>query len=216
MKNSYLLIFAFFICLNSNAQFLNFGLKGGINYNSNGDLRAFTISNPDEISKFSSNEETGYHLGMLAEIKLPLFLYIRPELVYTHTESSYDIESETGKLKMDKLELPVLVGFRILKFGRLFFGPNFSYVINTKLSVPETVESVSNIDYDEFTVSGQIGLGVNFGKIGADIRWETGFTDSEASFIQNIVNATDRNIGVADTSHSQFILSFYYKFKNSK
>ena len=115
---------------------------------------------------------------------------------------------------MDKLELPVLVGFRILKFGRLFFGPNFSYVINTKLSVPETIESISNVDYDDFTVSGQIGIGVNFGKIGADIRWETGFTDSEASFIQNIAN--DTNIGVADTSHSQFILSFFYKFKKAK
>ena len=214
MKKSFLLIFAFFICLNSvNAQFLNFGLKGGVNYNSNGDLRAFTISNPSEISKFSSNEETGYHLGMLAEIKLPLFLYIRPELVFTHTESSYKIEGETGKLKMDKLELPVLVGFRILKFGRLFFGPNFSYVLNTKLSVPETIESISNVDYDDLTVSGQIGLGVNFGKIGADIRWETGFTDSEASFIQNITNDTNTNVGIADTSHSQFILSFFYKFK---
>lgn len=216
MKKSILLFFTLFICLNSNAQFLNFGLKGGVNYNSNGDLRAFTISNPGEITKFSSNEETGYHLGMLAEIKLPLFLYIRPELVYTHTESSYNIETEKGKLKMDKLELPVLLGFRVFKFGRFFFGPNFSYVLNTKLSVPETVESISNVDYDDFTVSGQIGLGVNFGKIGADIRWETGFTESEASFIQNIANDTNTNIGIADTSHSQFILSFYYKFKKSK
>ena len=65
-----------FISINVNAQLLNFGLKGGVNYNSNGELRAFSLTNPDQFEKFSSNEEVGYHLGMLAEIKLPLFLYL--------------------------------------------------------------------------------------------------------------------------------------------
>lgn len=113
---------------------------------------------------------------------------------------------------MDKLELPVLLGFRVLKIGRFFFGPNFSYIIDTKLSAPE---SIKNVSYDDFTVSGQVGLGLNFGKIGADIRWETGFTDSQASFINDtlVPDNSDLNFGYADTSHSQFILSFYYKFK---
>lgn len=215
MKNSYLLIFAFFICLSANAQFLNFGLKGGVNYNSNGDLRAFSLTNPDDFEKYSANEEVGYHLGMLAEIKLPLFLYIRPELVYTHTESSYNFDTENGKLKMDKLELPVLIGFRVFKIGRFFFGPNFSYIMNTKLSVPDAVSNISNVTYDDFIVSGQIGIGLNFGKIGADIRWETGFSDTEASFItENLIpEDSEFNAALADTSHSQFILSFYYKFK---
>ena len=73
-------------------QFLNFGFKGGVNYNVNGDLRA-AVTEIDLYSPvFKSSEEVGYHIGMLAEIKLPLFLYIRPELVYTHTESSYKSE----------------------------------------------------------------------------------------------------------------------------
>ena len=204
-----------FISINVNAQLLNFGLKGGVNYNSNGELRAFSLTNPDQFEKFSSNEEVGYHLGMLAEIKLPLFLYIRPELIYTHTESSYEFDADNGKLKMDKLELPVLIGFRVLKIGRFFFGPNFSYIMNTKLSVPESVSNVSNVGYDDFIVSGQVGIGLNFGKIGADIRWETGFSDTEASFItENLIpEDSDFNAALADTSHSQFILSFYYKFK---
>jgi len=207
MKNLYL--FLVFCCLtfSAHAQFLNWGIKGGINYNENGDLRAINLGNPITLS---SNEEVGYHIGILSEIKLPLFLYIRPELVYTHTESSYKLNDDQGTLKLDKLELPVLVGFRVFKIGRFFFGPNFSYIMNTKLSVPESVEGVSNVSSDDFLVSGQIGLGLNFGKIGADIRWETGFSDSEASFIRN---STDLDFALVDTSHSQFILSFYYKFK---
>lgn len=211
MKNIYLVIIVFFFALTANAQFLNWGLKGGVNYNVNGDIKALNASD-EVIETFSSSEEVGYHFGILTEIKLPLFLYIRPELIYTHTESSYQFGDGDGKLKMDKLELPVLLGFRVLKIGRFFFGPNFSYIIDTKLSAPE---SIKNVDYDDFTVSGQVGLGLNFGKIGADIRWETGFTDSQANFINdNIVpDDTDFNVGYADTSHSQFILSFYYKFK---
>lgn len=210
MKKIYLFVIVFCFALTANAQFLNWGLKGGVNYNSNGDLN---LESSDEIiDSFSSNEEIGYHFGLLAEIKLPLFLYIRPELIYTHTESSYNFDEGDGKLKMDKIELPLLVGFRVFKIGRFFFGPNFSYIIDTKLSAPE---SIKNVDYDDFTVSGQIGLGLNFGKIGADIRWETGFTDSQASFISDtfVPHDSDINIAYADTSHSQFILSFYYKFK---
>ena len=207
MKNLYIFLVLFCIALSANAQFLNWGIKGGVNYNENGDLRTITEGGPISLS---SNEEVGYHIGILSEIKLPLFLYIRPELIYTHTESSYKLEGDKSKLKMDKLELPVLLGFRVFKIGRFFFGPNFSYIMNTKLSVPESVESVSNVSSDDFLVSGQIGLGLNFGKIGADIRWETGFSDSEASFIQD---NTDFDFALVDTSHSQFILSFYYKFK---
>ncbi len=207
MKNLCLFLVLFCFTLSAHAQFLNWGIKGGINYNENGDLR--TIADGGPLS-FSSSEEVGYHIGILSEIKLPLFLYIRPELIYTHTESSYKLEGDKSKLKMDKLELPVLLGFRVFKIGRFFFGPNFSYVMNTKLSVPQSIERVSNVTSDDFLVSGQVGLGLNFGKLGADIRWETGFSDSEASFIRE---STDIDFALVDTSHSQFILSFYYKFK---
>ena len=207
MKNLYLFLVLLCFTLSAHAQFLNWGIKGGINYNENGDLRAITEGG---VISLSSGEEVGYHIGILSEIKLPLFLYIRPELIYTHTESSYKLEGDKSKLKMDKLELPVLLGFRVFKIGRFFFGPNFSYVMNTKLSVPESIERISNVSSDDFLVSGQVGLGLNFGKLGADIRWETGFSDSEASFIRE---STDIDFALVDTSHSQFILSFYYKFK---
>jgi len=213
MKNLYLFLIVLCLSLSANAQFLNWGIKGGVNYNVNGDLRAFDGST--EIGELSSSDEIGYHFGILTEIKLPLFLYIRPELIYTHTESSYDTNGDQSTLKMDKVELPVLLGFRVFNIGRFFLGPNFSYITNTKLSVPDAIDSVSNVSYDDFVVSGQVGLGLNFGKIGADIRWETGFSDSEAAFINdNIVpDGEDFDTVLVDTSHSQFILSFYYKFK---
>ena len=213
MKKLFFLVALFGGLLLGQAQFLNWGVKGGINYNSNGDLRATDFSNLAEIG---SGEETGYHLGLLAEIKLPLFLYIRPDLIYTYTASSYESEGDRTRLKMEKIEAPVLVGFRVLRIGRFFFGPSFQYIINTDLSPTENLDKIRKLDSDDFTVSGQIGLGVNLGRFGADVRWETGFTDSEAEFIGN---AFDGGTPVAlnvDTSHQQFILSFYWKFGKPK
>jgi len=196
--------------LEAEAQFLNFGIKGGVNYNSNGDLRATDFNVFENIS---SGEETGFHLGFLAEIKLPLFLYIRPELIYTHTESSYKADGDKSKFRMDKIEAPVLVGFRVLKIGRFFFGPSFQYIINSDLSRTENLNKITKLNSDDFTVSGQIGLGLDLGRFGADVRWESGFTDSEANFIGDVIGNDSPVALNVDTSHQQFILSFYYKFR---
>ena len=189
----------------ANAQFLNFGIKGGINYNANGDL----IVNGNFNNPIDSNEETGFHVGVISEIKLPFWMYIRPELIYTHTESSYSENGENAKLKKDLIEAPILFGFRILRIGRFFFGPSFQYAISTDLN-SSSLDNIKNISSDDFTVAGQVGIGLNFGRFGADIRYEVGLSDSDAIFTANvddIINELD-----VDTSQQQFILSFYYKF----
>jgi hypothetical protein len=194
----------------TNAQFLNYGIKGGINYNSNGDLRSLEGF---DLLKISSDEEAGFHIGFFSEIKLPFFLYLRPELVYTHTESSYQGENESTKLKKDIIEAPVLIGFRVFKIGRIFLGPSFQYAISTDLKETPSFDNIKNISSDDFTVAGQVGIGINLGKIGADIRWESGFSDSEALFIGDVIGEDNSSSLLVDTSQQQFILSFYYKFK---
>jgi hypothetical protein len=133
MKKILFILILFGSFLTANAQFFNFGVKGGVNYNANGDLVLFESGGFSET--FNSDEETGFHVGILAEIKLPFWLYLRPELVYTHTESSYIIDGEKTKLKKDLIEAPLLVGFRVFKIGRFFFGPTFQYAINNQLII---------------------------------------------------------------------------------
>lgn len=213
MKKLFLFLILFGSFLTVNAQFLNWGIKGGMNYNANGDLIA--ISENIASDPFSSDEELGYHFGLLAEIKLPLFLYIRPELQYTHTESSYSGEGTKAKFKMDKMEAPILLGFRFLGIGRFFLGPNFQYIIDNNLSASDNFEIISKGSSDDFSVSGQIGLGLNFGRFGADIRYETGFTDTQAAFLGEVVDGSDNIPALVsvDSDPQQFILSVYWKFK---
>lgn len=212
MKNLLVALLFFGSILSANAQFLNWGVKAGLNYNANGDL--FLVYDDVISDPFSSDQELGYHFGLLAEIKLPLFLYIRPELLYTHTESSYPIEDGEAKLKMDRIDIPVLLGFRVFKIGRFFLGPNFQYIVNTDLSTSENIANIKTVGYDDFNVAAQVGIGLNFGRFGTDIRWETGLIDTEALFEVNGITEVG---GVAvDTDSTQFLLSVYWKFERAK
>jgi len=196
----------------ASAQIFNIGIKGGINYNSNGDLRGAGFSEIVDNVRISSDEETGFHVGILTEMKLPLWLYLRPELYYEHTESSYKGEHDKTKLKLDKINVPILVGIRFLGIGRAFLGPSFHYTISTSLKDTPSFDNIKKISSDDFSVGGQIGVGLNLGKFGADIRWETGFTDTEAIFVGDALGEIGGESIMIDTSPQQFILSFYYKF----
>jgi hypothetical protein len=214
MKNLVFTILIFVTVSSANAQFLNWGVKAGLNYNANGDL--VVLSENIASDPFSSDQELGYHLGLLAEIKLPLFMYLRPELLYVHTESSYPVEGDEAMLKMNRIDVPVLLGFRVFKIGRFFLGPNFQYILNTDLSVSDNITKIKNISYDDFNVAAQVGFGLNFGRLGADIRWEAGLMGTEALYeVDGIAIEEIENVKV-DTDNMQFLLSVYWKFGKGK
>ena len=188
----------------SNAQFLNFGIKGGINGNENGKMR---IDFEEFEEKLKSHQEPGYHFGVFSEIKIPIF-YIRPELIYTHTESSYKLDGDSADLSINKIDVPILVGIKILGFGRIFAGPSFQYIIDSDLDVDDLKE----INSDDFGTNVQIGVGLELGRIGADIRWEQGLSDLEAEYKSKFDSNYNDKVRV-DTSPQQVIFSVYYKFK---
>jgi hypothetical protein len=165
-----------------------FGLKAGINFNTNGDLKI------DEVPEISPDTGVGFHVGVWGRIGG--VAYMRPELIYTEINSDYDGE----KFKMRKLDLPVLFGHRFLGIFHGFIGPAFQYVLNTDL---EDID-ISDVE-NEFSVGLQIGGGVNFGKIGIDLRYERGLSPNylEINEIEGIR---------LDTRPTQFILGLSYKF----
>ncbi len=169
-----------------------FGVKAGLNYNGNGDYFSDaqnTFENPDK--------NAGFHIGVYG--KLGNRIYVRPELVYTSTTSGYD----EGDLKIKKLDLPVLVGAKVIGPLHVFAGPSFQYILNNKFD-DITIDNIEN----DFSVGLNIGAGVNLGKFGIDLRYERGFSENEINFINsNFTNVNDR----VDTRPDQLILSFSLK-----
>lgn len=170
-----------------------FGLKAGLNYNGNGDYYNSAVDafeNPDR--------NAGYHVGIWG--KIGNRIYVRPELVYSSTASGYD----EGDLKIKKLDLPVLLGAKIIGPLHAFAGPSFQYLLNTEFS-DITFDNVEN----DFTVGLNLGAGLNLGKLGIDVRYERGFNENEISFINN--NITTLTGDRVDTRPDQIILSFSLK-----
>lgn len=184
-------VFLLGIIITSNAQ-IGWGIKGGLNFNSNGNL----ISESENII-VNPDSNTGYHFGVFVTTKGKI--YIRPELVFTHTKSNYEENGLNSDFKMDKIDVPVLVGLKIIGPVSLFAGPSFQYIINTDL------EDINLADVEkDFTVGGIVGVGVQLGNLGVDLRYERGFSSNEAKFI---------GIGGRiDTRPEQLIASVSFKF----
>ena len=170
-----------------------FGFKAGVNYNGNGDYFDSAVSASE-----SPDRNAGFHFGIWG--KLGNRIYVRPEIVYTSTSSAYD----EGDLKIKKLDVPVLLGAKIIGPLHAFIGPSFQYLTDTEFD-GVTLDDVEN----DFTVGLNLGAGVNLGKFGIDLRYERGFNENEIDFINsNITNLTGDRV---DTRPDQLILSLSLK-----
>ena len=177
------------------AQF-EFGVKGGLNYDSLGDVDYDDISATD----LSAGSKTGYHIGAYGKIDLLLF-YLRPEIQFTKINSGFSDK----KIGFSKIEAPILLGYKILGPLSVFAGPSFQYILN------EDVEGTTFTDIEEnFTVGLQIGTRISFGRLGLGVRYERGFTDNDVRILGT--NGVDVE-GRIDARPNQFIISASYELK---
>ena len=191
MKNfkNFILFIAFAISsiLISAQSGSSYGIKGGLNYNANGDYFESISSTVDHPER-----NIGFHIGVFG--KLGNRLYFRPELVFTSTKSDYD----NSEFKMQKIDAPLLVGIKVLGPISLFAGPSFQYIINSEFDDI----SINTVDKD-ISVGLNFGAAINFKKFAVDVRYERGFSNNEAQFLNN----NNIDISRLDTRPSQLILS---------
>ena len=193
MKNILLTtVFAFTIFSSIIAQEGNgFGIKGGVNYNANGDYFN-SIGNAAE----EPDGAIGYHIGVFGKVGTKL--YFKPELVYTKTKSEYN----NGDFDLQKLDAPLLVGIKILGPVNVFGGPSLQYILNSDFE-NATLGDVEN----DFSVGLNFGIGLSLNKLGIDLRYERGFSDNETTVVtNNNIISIDR----LDIRPHQLILSLSY------
>lgn len=181
----------------SNAQ-LDFGVKGGINYNSN------SIKETGQDVFDGAKSKTGYHAGIWLRLKIPVVgLYVRPELVYTNLENEvlYKTTGSTTSYNFQKIDIPVLLGKKVFGIGNVFVGPSFQYLLSSDFSLND----IGDVKGDGFTVGLQFGGGIEIGNLGLDIRVERGFNGIESTFLNGTTNID------FDTRVNQVIIGLSYK-----
>ncbi|NRA91084.1 MAG: PorT family protein [Psychroserpens sp.] len=193
-----LVISAFIIaltCFTVQAQIIpKFGIRAGLNYNANGDYFESIGANAE-----NPDRNVGYHVGVFGKFGGKIF--IRPELVYTATKSSYDSDD----FSMSKIDAPMLVGLKVIGPLNVFAGPSFQYILNTEFDGID-IDEVEN----DFSVGLNFGVGVQIHKIGVDLRYERGFNENEAVFIND--NVGSNAVSRIDTRPDQLILSLSVTF----
>ena len=205
------IIFACFLLTlvtkNSQAQ-LQFGLKGGVNYNSD----SFESVSNDVLN--GAKTKTGIHTGLWLRAKLPVIgLYIRPEIVYTELNNSVNYENQfstpiTTDFKFRKIDVPVLIGKKFLGIGNVFAGPSFQYILSSDFELNDLRE----VSTESFSLGIQLGAGIELGRLGIDLRWERGLSKTETVFVDN----TDFSNFNFDKRVSQIIFGISYKLSKVK
>ena len=194
-----MILLAFAFSQTSTAQ-LDFGVKAGLNYNSE------SIQETGQDLFEGAESKTGYHAGIWLRFKLPIIgFYLRPELVYTNLENELLYkESQTTSYNFQKVDIPVLIGKKFFGIGNVFAGPSFQYILNSDFSLND----IENVDTDGFTVGLQFGAGIELNNLGIDVRWERGLNTVESTFL-NV--STNTNV-TFDTRVNQIIIGLSYKF----
>jgi hypothetical protein len=195
-----LLIFAF---QSGNAQ-VNYGIKGGLNFN------ASELSMGSE--NLDSDDSSGYHAGVWMRFKVPVVgIYVRPEIIYTSLSSEYTLTGiGQAKFNLNRIDVPVLLGMKFIGVGNFFIGPSFQYILDSDFSV-EGIDLKQDDAEENINVGFQIGLGIEFWKLGIDVRYETAFSKAESAFTDSTAEAALNNFKI-DNQPNQFLLGLSYKF----
>jgi len=189
-------LFATFLIANAQS---GFGIKGGLSYNSNGELNQVS-----DIYKNDGKGKSGFNIGLYGKLDLGP-IYLRPELVYTKTTSEYVLNSENVDYKISKIDVPVLVGFKLFGPIEIFAGPAFQYYLDNDLK-GLNFESIDN----EFSLGMNIGASIELGRIGVDVRYERGLSKNES----NWTNASETF--TLDSRPEQLIFSVSYRLSKKK
>lgn len=178
---------------------LDFGLKAGVNYDFSGDVNDLgsSIESTADDVKHGADSKMGYHMGVWGKIEF-LNIFIKPELVYTQIEKEYDVLS-LEKMTVKKIDIPVVLGTKILGPLYVFGGPSFQYIMENNFSV-----TTSEVNEKDFTVGLNLGAGVEFGNLGLEVRWEKGLTQDDKAKIMTDLSTQNFEI---DNRPNQLIFS---------
>lgn len=160
---------------------LTLGLKGG--------YTAFKFS--CDVDSVETTFGSGFHGG--AFLRIGKRVYLQPEVCYSYTGSTFTHPSTTPandwkqKVTLGSLDIPVLVGFKIIDTQlitfRIMAGPELSTVLSSSVDNQSQTGPITTDDIKKTNWSGQVGAGVDILFITVDLRYQFGFaaTISEAS-----------------------------------
>jgi hypothetical protein len=194
------LIFAFlfvFLAVEGFAQNSGFGIKAGLS----------STKIDFKSDQFIPNDaQTGYHIGVFGRFGGAGF-FVQPEALFTQTSGKFRVNlppfssqaPENYEADFNRLDIPVMVGYRFFKVVRIMAGPIASFNINSEIK--DAGDTVQDVEFKNSTFGYQAGLGFDLGNLSVDAKYEGG------------LSSVTENIGEFNTDNriNQWVLSVGFK-----
>lgn len=152
-----------------------FGVKGGFNMSN-----LYTDDADDE------NILYGFNAGVYATLPVSDFVAIQPELLFTTRGSELEYNNALAqgniKLKLNYIELPLLVRVNITKNFNIHAGGYASYMVSAKSTGDGDFEfenQYNTDDFNKFDAGLAGGIGVDFSPLSIGLRYNYGLTTIE-------------------------------------
>ena len=175
--------------------------------------------NGENIAKLLDDTDAvlTYQIGLFTRFMFA-GIYVQPEAMFSSSKTEMTFENiidvngnnnnVVGEMRLNKLDIPVMIGKRLMKILRINAGPVFSYILSQNIGQSGTKEAWNeiNAEYKNATVGLQYGIGVDIAMINIDLRVEKG------------IQAISENLTIGQTSFAadqrleQIMLSVGMKF----
>lgn len=157
---------------------------------------------------------TGFNVGLSAKVDLPGSLYVMPEIYYSNFNNEVtvanDISTEqiTIKAKTSRVDIPVLLGYKLL-------GNTLSAFVSPVASINLTKDEnfgnfIQRVNSKDFTMGYQIGAQSEISKLIISAKYEGAFSKDQRKFVNNVVGSS-QEVNY-DNRASLFMLGLGYKF----
>jgi len=161
-----------------------FGIKGGLTFN-----QVYTDAGSlgNNIQQ-SLDTKTGYVLGAFGRIGNKI--YLQPEVLFAQRGGSIEIQN-VGKVKYNysNIDVPLLVGVKVLKFIRVMAGPVATFKVNEDEKLRDALKGYTSGSIDEAmnkaTFGYQLGVGIKILGLEIDLRKEGSLSDVSMLKLQN-------------------------------
>jgi hypothetical protein len=149
------------------------GIKGGVNFSN-----LYTEDVDD------NNILTSFNAGLYVNLPVSTGVSIQPELNFSRkgSELVYDnaFASGTTRIKLNYLEMPVLLKLNVTPNFNIHFGPYAAYLIDGKATNESNdgsfnfEDNISNDDLNKWDYGLSGGVGLDFGSTSLGVRYNYG------------------------------------------
>ena len=206
MKKILILLFILFLSVEVTYGQFALGLKVGYN--------ASKLSS--ELDSIKSSINSGFHAGVF--VRFGKRVYLQPEAYYTFSGGTFEnnvsgtVNNWKQKVTVGTLDIPVLVGFKIIKSKlltwRIFVGPEVSFLVNSKVKDVNLTGPIESSDINSVNWYGQAGTGIDLWFLTLDIRYQFGLNT-----VINEVTTTGANPTTypVNSKNNLFLVSLGFK-----